>query len=148
MTEKEHLTITVNPENAAWLEQNTRNKSGYIDDLLTQARKGTGSAEDVVRDYQIQQLEADIARKESETESMRDRLETLRTLREVDGADQEATLDGAVTALSPTKTLSSASMDEQLPDANSEAVRAWARKLQMEPGGLRAEVLRRLNDDG
>jgi len=74
---KENISATVDPENAEFLAQEHINTSGLINKLVTQYRTG-GAAEDVIREFRIEQLEDDADDAEKKAERKRRRAAELK----------------------------------------------------------------------
>lgn len=129
MSENSRITISVSEENIAWLDANYNNRSGYIDDLLTQAREGGGKVDEAIRDYQIQQLSAEVNGMESELETKKARLEALQAEQRSEMAEKQRKLEDAKESLDGARLV---------PD--NPAVQNWAEKVDMTPEELIEEV--------
>lgn len=125
----EKITVSLSEENVSWLDANYNNRSGYIDDLLTQAREGSGQVEEAIREYQIQELTADVNGMESELETKKARLESLRAERRSERAEKERKIEDAREALDGTRLT---------PD--NPAVKNWAEDIGMTPEELIEEI--------
>jgi predicted nucleic acid-binding Zn-ribbon protein len=125
----QRITITVSEENLSWLDANYNNRSGYINDLLTKAKEGSGQVDDAIRRYQIQQLKSEITGMETEIQTKKQRLETLENERENEIKEQERLLEEAKSSLDGTELVS-----------ENPAVQTWAEKVGMTPEELIEEV--------
>lgn len=108
-----------------WLDAEYHNRSAAICELVEAARDGGGAAEDAVRQYHIQQLEADLTRQELQVEATRERLETLQSIEQQANSPDEADLAEARDVL------------ENVPrDPENPAIKNWADDLDMTPEEL------------
>lgn len=123
------ISVTLSEENIQWLDANYNNRSGYIDDLLTQAREGNGKVDEAIRSYQIQQLKSDIAGMESQLDTKKSRLESLQSRQESERQEKERLLDEAKESLDGTNL-----------HPDNPAVKTWARKVEMAPEELIEEL--------
>lgn len=125
----EQISVTMSEENVAWLDANYNNRSGYIDDLVTQAREGSGKVDEAIRQYQIQQLQAQVSGMQSELESKKARLNTLLEEQESEQAEKERLLEQAHEALEGIRL-----------SPDNPAVKNWAEKVDMTPEELIEEI--------
>lgn len=123
------ISVSVSKQNVTWLDANYNNRSAYINDLLTEAREGDGQVKAAIREYQIQQLEEEVAGMESRLESKTDRLENLKAQQESEAEKRERILEDAKEALDGANLV---------PD--NPAVKNWAEKLDMMPEELIEEL--------
>ncbi len=75
--EKERIGITVSKENLEWLDENYNNRSGYIDDLLTQARMNGGDIDSILRKQEKRKLQREMQNHRSQLELLEQQLEDL-----------------------------------------------------------------------
>jgi len=125
----QRITITVSEENLSWLDANYNNRSGYIDDLLTNAREGNGEVSQAIRQYQIEQLESEISGMKAQVETKASRLESLKAEQQSQKQEQQRKLEDAKETLG----------GKNLPPDNP-AVKKWAEKCDMTPEELLEEL--------
>jgi len=125
----EQISVTLSEENIAWLDANYNNRSGYLDDLLTQAREGTGEIDEAIKRFQIEQLKADIAGAKSQLETKEARLNSLQAELESKEQEKERELEKAKDILE------GANLTPDNP-----AVEKWADKVDMTPEQLIEEM--------
>ena len=70
MSSKERITVTLDPENAEWLDAECNNRSAFINDLLEDYRTGGRDMENAVAAFRLRQLEAQKTSLESQVESV------------------------------------------------------------------------------
>jgi len=126
---KKRITVTLDEGLVTWLDSEYHNRSAAIQELVEAARDGTGAPKDKVREYQIQQLELDLKREQSQIQATKERLETLRSLQQQSESQTESELEDARDAL------------EGVPrEADNPAVVNWAGNLDMTPSELLEEL--------
>lgn len=123
------VSVSLSEENLAWLDANYNNRSGYINDLLDEAREGNGEIDTAIKQYQIEQLKADIAGAESRIETKRSRLESLQAEVESEKEQQERQLEKAKESLDGTKL-----------HPDNPAIEKWAGKVNLTPTELIEEL--------
>jgi len=123
MSEKKRRSVTLSPENDAYLRQQN-NASAVIDDLVTQLREG-GDKATAVLDMQIQQKRTELTEAENRVERLEQGLDDLIELRNEMQAKDSAELQEARAALSGVPD-----------DPNNPAIKNWASKLGLSPEGL------------
>lgn len=126
---KKQVSVTMDEELVEWLDSEYHNRSAAISELVKAARDGGGAAEEAVRQYHIQQLEADLTRQELQVEATQERLETLRSIEQQANTPDEADLAEARDVL------------ENVPkDPDNPAIQNWAGDLDMTPEELLEEL--------
>jgi len=92
---KERISATVDPENAEFLDQEHINTSGLINKLVEQYRTG-GAADDVIRDFRIEQLEDEADDAEKKAERKRRRVAELKAAKsETEERERDSILEAA-----------------------------------------------------
>lgn len=125
----ERISVSVSKENLLWLDANYNNRSAFINDLLTNAREGNGQVDSAIREYQIQQLESELAGMKSQVETKAARLESLKAEQRSDELEKERLWEEAKDAL------------EEVPkEPDNPAVKNWAGKLELTPTELIEEL--------
>lgn len=127
--DKKRITVTLSKENISWLDANYNNRSGYINDLLDNAREGGGNVDSAIRAYQIENLQSDIAGKKAQLEAKKSRLETLKSQQRSEMAEQEQTIQDAKEAL-----------DGTCLSPDNPAVKHWAGEAGITPEELIEEI--------
>lgn len=142
MSEKRKITISLGEENVEWIDEKYHNRSGFLDDLVTKYREGTGHADDVVRDLRIQQLEAEAEDlvsegelKQKRAEEKREQAERLRNQSSLEQEEQNRILEDAVDKLAGLPS-----------DPSGEHIKTWAEKADMTPEAF-AEALEEKRSD-
>lgn len=115
MSEKDHLSATVDAANVRWLEQ-FDNRSAFINRLLTQARK-TGNPEQAGLDLQIQQKRRELQNAQDRVENLQRDLDELERMRRRMADKEPVTVQEAREAL-----------DVSTLDPTNPAVQNWAEK--------------------
>lgn len=130
---KDRFSISMDEENVEWIDANYNNRSAFLNDLVTDFREGTSSAEDVVAQYRLQQMNAEIASLESQLETLQDQKEAIQDTVTTREERREETLEDAVNALEHTP------LEEENP-----AVQNWAEEVGMDEAELIETVRGRL----
>lgn len=126
---KTTFSVSMDESLVEWLDSEYNNRSAAIRKLVKAARNGGGAAEDAVRQYHIQQLEADLTRQELQVEATQERLETLKSIEEESKSTDEAKLEEARETL------------ENVPKVpDNPAIQHWADKLDTTPEDLIDEL--------
>lgn len=126
---KTRVSVTMEEGLVEWLDSEYHNRSAAICELVKAARDGGGAAEDAVRQYHIQQLEADLTRQELQVEATQERLETLKSIEEESNTPDEAKLEEARDTL------------KNVPkEPDNPAIQHWADKLDTTPPELIDEL--------
>lgn len=123
MTEKETKSVSLSPENKAYLDEQN-NASAVVDDLITQLREG-GDKATAVLDMQIEQKEEALTEAENRVSRLERGLQQLHELRAEMSAKESVELKEAREALKKTPK-----------DPENAAVQNWAKKLGMSPERL------------
>ncbi|ERH03607.1 MAG: hypothetical protein J07HR59_00724 [Halorubrum sp. J07HR59] len=126
---REKIAVTVSRENLEWLDENYNNRSAFVDDLLTRARKGEGEIHRAVAQYQKEQLEREKATLETKMESVEEQLETIDARIDRDNQHKETQLRDAAQNLEGAKKT-----------PTNPAVQKQAEKLGMTPQELLDEL--------
>lgn len=130
MSDKKVITISLSPENVAWIDQNYNNRSGFVDDLVTRAREGDSEMERVIARYQLEQLNGQKATIESRLESINNQIDSVEERFEEIKEEEKETLEQAKEALSRIPN----------PTVDNKAVQNRADELGMEPKELLEEL--------
>jgi predicted nucleic acid-binding Zn-ribbon protein len=129
MSDKKVTSVGLDPKNAEYLDQETNNKSRFINDLIEAHRHGTSEMEEVVIRYQREQLQSELRQIESRKESVESQLEII---------------DKRVTSKEQHREEQFAEAREVLADVPADpenpAVENWASKLDMTPSELLEEL--------
>lgn len=130
---REKIAVTISAENLAWLDENYNNRSGFIDDLITRARKGEAEIDRAVAQYQKEQLEREKATLETQMEGVEEQLRTIEKRMERQQSYEQTQLEEVREIL------------EGIPhEPTNPAVQTQAEKLDMTP----EELLDALDDGG
>ena len=126
---RERISVTVDPENAAWLDEHCDNRSAFINDLLTRARNNEDAIDRVVARYRIEQLKREKATHQSQIEGIDEQLAELQDKVDRDEEKREVRLEEA-----------KANLDDVPADPTNPAVQTWSEKLDMSPQELVSEL--------
>lgn len=77
MTDRTPTSVNLRDDHREWMEDENINRSGFINDLIEEYRQSEGRMDAVIRNYQIQQLRADIEAEKSKVRSKENRLQEL-----------------------------------------------------------------------
>lgn len=122
-------SINLEEDHRRWMEEENINRSEFVNDLISRYRENDGRMEDVIRQYQIQQLRSEIEAERSKVESKEQRLERLLEEQEEQSHQKQAELSEAKEAL------------ENAPrDPTNPAIKNWADQLGMTPKQLIDEL--------
>ena len=138
--EKKRVTVTLSEENVDWLDEKYNNRSGFIDDMLTQYRTGDIQTEQGLHELRAEQLleealdleseknqlERKAERKRKKAERYLEQSETAEEQTEAELAEAREALEEAGVNITPT----------------NPAVENWAEKLGMTP----VELVEKLED--
>lgn len=86
--EKQQISVTLDRHNVDWMDSDGKNRSGFINDLVSEARTG-GSSSDAARRLRINQIRSELQSKQDQQQRLEQELERLQT--HVDAAEQEYT---------------------------------------------------------
>lgn len=139
--EKKRITVTLSAENVQWMDDRYNNRSGFLDDLVTQCRNGDGRAEEALQELRAEQLmeeaedlKAESKRKKREAERKRQKAQEYLKQKEKVSEQAEAELADARDALLDN--------DGVILEPTNPAVQNWADKLGMTPVELIEELER------
>ena len=77
MTDRTPTSVNLRDDHREWMDEENVNRSSFINELIEEYRQSEGRMDDVIRNYQIQQLKADIEAEKSKIQSKESRLEDL-----------------------------------------------------------------------
>lgn len=77
MADRTPTSVNLRDDHREWMSEENINRSGFINDLIEEYRQSEGRMDDVIRNYQIQQIRADIEAEKSKIESKQSRLQDL-----------------------------------------------------------------------
>lgn len=97
--EKERIGITVSTENLEWLDENYNNRSGYIDDLLTQARMNGGDIDSILRKQEKRKLQREMQNHRSQLELLEQQIEDLEEADSMEEHEYDRSLDDLLETL-------------------------------------------------
>lgn len=120
MSDRTSTSVNLRDDHKEWMDSEDINRSGFINNLIEEYRKSEGRMDDVIRNYQIQQLRADIEAEKSKIDSKERRLSELVTEQQERSNKLGSELDDARTALKDTPK-----------DPNNPAIEKWANDLGM-----------------
>lgn len=133
---REKIAVTISAENLAWLDENYDNRSGFINDLLTRARKGDAEIDRAVARYQKEQLRRERATLETQLEGVEEQLSVIESRIERTEQKRDATLEDALEKL------------QSVPaEPSNPAIQTQAEKLDMTPEELIEKVEEYGGDD-
>lgn len=133
MSDRTPTSVNLRDDHREWMDNEDINRSGFINNLIEEYRQSEGRMDDIIRNYQIQQLRADIEAEKSKVESKERRLEQLINEQEERSHKLGAELDEARKALKDTPK-----------EPNNPAIEKWAADLGM----TTTELIEKLNEDG
>lgn len=135
MSEKEHVSATVDPEVKAFLDREGVNTSATINKLVKK-QMGVGGDDQTLIELRIQQIESQIERKEGELESLRAELKALKKKRDENESERQEKLHDVFEKLSGIR-------ERELTPENP-GVQHQADRVGLEP----AELLERYKERG
>lgn len=129
MSDKVRKTFSLDAQNADYLDRETNNKSGFINDLIEAHRQGASEVETAVARHREEQLQSELRQVKSRENSIKSQLETVQKRLSTEEERREEKMEEARNAL------------ETVPmEVDNPAVENWARKLKMTPAELIEEV--------
>ena len=128
---KERTSLSLDPEVAQYLRQDSVNASGLVNELVSQHMNG-GATEDMIRDFRIKQVRSELEDINSRAERKREELETLVEIDEGKSEEQQQQLEEARQTLVDTAK-----------EPDNPAIKNWARDLGMSP----QELIEKLEED-
>lgn len=99
MSEKEHVSATVDPEVKAFLDRDGVNTSATINKLVKK-QMGVGDDDNALIELRIQQIESQIRRTKGDLESLQTELKALKKRRDENESEQQEKLHDAFEKLS------------------------------------------------
>jgi len=141
---KVRVTLSLSEENVEWLDAVSNNRSGYVDEMLTEGRSGEYDTRSILAEFEMSKLDA-------EENALRTKLQAVRnTKEELESAEEEhkrETWERAVQNITPPK-MKSVDTESWTPDPSDDAVEHFAAELEIEPAEFverypekRAEVM-------
>jgi DNA anti-recombination protein RmuC len=122
---RQRIAVTISSKNMEWVDENYNNRSAFVDDLLTRARKGEGEIQRAVAQYQKEQLEREKATLETQMQSVEKQLETIESRLQRTSEKKQTELSEAAEVL-----------ERAEKDPTNPAVQNQAEKLDMTPQEL------------
>lgn len=120
MTDRTPTSVNLRDDHREWMNEENINRSSFLNDLIEEYRQSEGRMDDVIRNYQIQQLKADIEAEKSKIQSKESRLEDLVNEQRERSSKLGAEIQEARDALKDTPK-----------EPNNPAIEKWAADLGM-----------------
>ena len=119
---KKRVAISLSEENVEWIDANYNNRSAFFDDLVTDYRRGTSHAENVVARHRKQELDVKAASLKAQLEAVEEQRNVIESTVETKEQRREEVVEKAVAELD---------IDPSV-GFDHEAARTWAEKAEME----------------
>lgn len=126
---KQRVTLSLEKENIEWLDNVCNNRSGYVNEILAEARKGDYDTQNVLTVFERRKLEIEEKQLKSKLEAAQNAKEELETMK--NRQDRE-TWKRAVQNISP-PSLRSIDTEDWAPAPDSNAVERYADELGITP---------------
>lgn len=131
---KERTSLSLDPDVAAYLQQESVNASGLVNQLVKRHMNG-GEDGDAIREFRIRQLEDEAEELASREQRKREQVEKLRELKQEEQNERESEMKDAIDKL-----------ENVVRNPDNPAIQTQARNLGMTPEEL-IEELPPLDDD-
>jgi len=126
---KKRVTLTLSEENLEWLDSVCNNRSGYVNDILAEARKGDYDTQSVLTAFEQRKLEIERQQLEAELDAVK---EAEKELESMEQQQERETWERAVQNITPPD-LRSIDTEGWAPEENNDAVEHYAAELNITP---------------
>lgn len=120
--EKKPTSLNLRVDHIEWMEENIRNRSGFVNELIEHYRQGTSEMNAAVAQFRREQLQSEKHSLQARIESIESELEKVEKNIAQSTEQAEATMQEAVSELRNTSA-----------DPTNPAIKNWAGKLNMSP---------------
>lgn len=127
--EKQRTTLTLTQENVEWLDTVCNNRSAYVDDILTEARKGDYSATDILTAFERKKLDIEEQQLKAKLDAVKDAKQEFETQEE---QQTREAWERALSQITPPQ-LRTVDTGEWKPDPTDKAVKHYADELGISP---------------
>jgi uncharacterized membrane-anchored protein len=126
---KKRVTLTLSEDNLEWLDSVCNNRSGYVNDILAEARKGDYDTQSVLTAFEQRKLELERQQLESKLKAVREAEQELESMEQ---QQERETWERALQNITPPD-LRSIDTEDWAPEENDDAVKHYAAELNMTP---------------
>lgn len=116
-------------DNLEWLDSVCNNRSGYVNDILAEARKGDYDTQSVLTAFEQRKLELERQQLESKLKAVREAEQELESMEQ---QQERETWERALQNITPPD-LRSIDTEDWAPEENDDAVKHYAAELNMTP---------------
>jgi hypothetical protein len=126
---KQRVTLTLEEENVEWMDSVCNNRSAYVNDIITEARRGDYNTTDILTAFERKKLDVEQKQLEAKLEAVQEAKKEFQTKEE---QQAQETWKRALQRIER-PTLRSIDTDDWRPDTESDVVRHFADELGMTP---------------
>ena len=126
---KKRVTLTLSEDNLEWLDSVCNNRSGYVNDILAEARKGDYDTQSVLTAFEQRKLEIERQQLEAELDAVKEAEQELESMEQ---QQERETWERALQNITPPD-LRSIDTEDWAPEENDDAVKHYAAELNMTP---------------
>lgn len=126
---KKRVTLTLSEDNLEWLDSVCNNRSGYVNDILAEARKGDYDTQSVLTAFEQRKLEIERQQLEAELDAVKEAEQELESMEQ---QQERETWERALQNITPPD-LRSIDTEDWAPEEGDDAVKHYAAELNMTP---------------
>lgn len=126
---KVRVTLTLEEENVDWMDDVCNNRSAYVDDILTEARKGGYDTQDILTAFERKKLDVEEQQLEAKLQAVKDTKEEFESKED---RQRRETWERALQNITPPK-MRSVDTDTWQPDPMDTSVQHFAQELAVTP---------------